>query len=168
MGNQATRSTVVTVPFHRSNSTRPDLKNPDGARFCGRFSKSIQDSPRISTRRSTARALSARSGIASKPIAPRLRRPPPGVKGQRGEGWRPEARPKPLRRRFLALLACHPRATLPDPASARLRPSGALCPPSPRRPLLPPLGGRAESAASGTGGVAVRCLHGDVYYGIVV
>ena len=34
-------------------------------------------------------------GIASKPIAPRLRRPPPGVKGQRGEGVEPETRPKP-------------------------------------------------------------------------
>ena len=77
------------------NSTRPDLENPDGARLCWRFAKSIQDSPRISTRRSTARAPSARSGIAqnARPrpegehLSPRLRRPPPGVKGQRGEGW---------------------------------------------------------------------------------
>ncbi len=39
----------------------------------------------------------------------------------------PVSRPKPLRKRFPALLAHPPRATLPDPASARLRPSGALC-----------------------------------------
>lgn len=56
---------TVTPPNPHGNSTRPDLENPDGARLSGRFAKSIQDSLRISTRRSTARAPSARSGIAS-------------------------------------------------------------------------------------------------------
>ena len=39
----------------------------------------------------------------------------------------PVSRPKPLRRRFLAFLAHPQRVTQPDPASARLRLSGALC-----------------------------------------
>ena len=127
---------TVTPPKPHGNSTRPDLENPDGARICWRFAKSIQDSLRISTRRSTARAPSARSGIASnarpRPCARRTPLPPPsatpsGGKGPAGRGVGPVSRPKPLRKRFPAFLAHPPRAALPDPASARQRPSGALC-----------------------------------------
>ena len=89
----------------------------------GTAARSKQDIQDIQILRGAARAWCA--------VWP-CHRPPPsatpsGGNGPAGRGVGAASRPKPLRKRFPALLAHPPRATLPDPASARLRPSGALC-----------------------------------------